>query len=246
LVTTVVLTVGAPILSGARPDVREARSAFEARYAAWREHRRRVSWGSSISNWRGAIDSEQYRAMVRLGIPALPFMVEKVREDPLIASAIEDIAKFRPHIRSHRTQQGPLWTVDEFPDVRRPVGRPLDAGAIWLRWWHERRERTPEWFDQRYREWKRLKTEGKQEEAKQQYQLIVDLGLEALPLMVETMKKGSSDLVPALSKLTNGAVSEDAKPAECVQWWKQNKGDWTLPPPQPKEEPQAEPPKTGR
>jgi len=233
-----------PADNGAAEDLR---SLLDAKYRAWRQHLRARA---SLHPERGDprlyyFDNQAFRQIVELGVPAVPYLVEKVQHDDLVGYALYKITGFRWHTSKWPAKEGILWVVDEFPDVQQ-LGGPPDAKALWLRWWQQRGKRTPVWFDQRYREWQRLKREGNQDEAKQQYELIVELGLEALPLMVDTMKKGSSDLVPALSRLTNGAVKEDANPAECVQWWNDNKDKWTLPPPESKEESDTKSQRTAR
>jgi len=231
------LALAAPIrMPGAAGDTPDLQSTFEAKYRAWLQQRRAAPSLSSEFDARRVYDNEPFRAVVRLGPAAVPYMIKKVQQDRMLGYALYRITGFTWHWHLIKKDAPPeVWVVDEFPGERW-VGHPPDARLLWLRWWQERGKRTPVWFHQRYREWQRLEREGKQDEANQQYQLIVELGLEALPLMVDTMKKGSSDLVPALSRLTNRAVKEDAKPAECVQWWNDNKDKWTLPPPESKEE----------
>lgn len=165
-------------------------------------------------------------------MPALPYMMDKIENDPdgggcYLPFAILKITKKKFHIT--RTQQKPIrWTVEEFADMR-DLNRPPGYYNLWLRWWKEGPKRTPQQFEKFYQEWKKLNAEGKEIEVKEKYQRMIDLGVAALPYMIEKIEKGDKELISAVSYLTGGEVKTDAKTSECVEWWKKNKEKWTIP-----------------
>jgi len=205
-------------------------SLFEARYQAWREWiRQEVNPFRSDFDPR-TFDNEPFRQIVELGVPAVPYIMDKVKQDSDIGYALYKITKFRLHEHCLVVRPGEvLWTVEEFPDIGQK-GEPPDVRELLLRWWNEGRQQTPQRFEKLYNEWQDLAQRGEAEEATEKYQRIIDLGIVALPCIVKKIEEGQTDLVPAISVLTNGAISEQANPAACVEWWTKNKQKWTLPP----------------
>jgi len=55
--------------------------------------------------------------------------------------------------------------------------------------------------------------------------------------MMDRVKEGDRDLMPAISYLVDAVVPADAEPAVCLDWWDKNKQHWTIPFPEAKEEP---------
>lgn len=65
------------------------------------------------------------------------------------------------------------------------------------------------------------------------YQMMLEVGVGALPYIVERIGKGETDPIPAMSALTDGRVKQDATAGECVEWWNVHKQDWLIPWPEP-------------
>jgi hypothetical protein len=153
----------------------------------------------------------------------------KLPKDPLLNAAMWDITKFRYHVR--RSGQSPreyVWTLEEFPDLQGKTGPP-EYSQIWLRWWRENPKWTSDRFAKVYADWKLLTGQGKDKEAEEKYQGIKDLGIAALPYMMDRVKQGDRGLMPAISYLTDSVVPGDAQAAECLEWWEKNKEQWTIP-----------------
>jgi hypothetical protein len=116
----------------------------------------------------------------------------------------------------------------EFPN---PESRGAKSNAaLFVKWWRHERKETPKQFEQFYAEWKEAQQQGKSEEAKQKYQLMVDLGIDILPFLVKKIEKGDKASISAVSRLTHGELKKDADIAQCTKWWKEKKQKWTMPP----------------
>ena len=133
-----------------------------------------------------------------------------------------------------------VWTVDEFPDLS-SAGGPPDARVLWLRWWETGREEVPERFEELYDTWRSLREQGEEQAAAETYERIKDLGIVALPLLIEKARKGDRDVIPAILYLSDGEVvgdsgatsgrrKRDPSPSECVAWWEKHGEKWVLPP----------------
>ena len=57
---------------------------------------------------------------------------------------------------------------------------------------------------------------------------MINLGIPVIPYMMREIEKGDSELIPAVSYLTDGDISEDASPTECIQQWNNDKEKWTI------------------
>lgn len=225
---------------GSVPTAAEARSQdelareFERRYLAWRKHLQELPPSvSSEGDYRRFYENQEFEAIVELGVPAVPVIVAKFRQDQMLGSVLHRITKWMWN--DTRVGPGPgqwVWIVDEFPDMKSTRG-PLPYRELWLRWWREGRQRTPQWFSERCAQWRALSRQGKTEEAKEKYQRMLEVGVGALPYIVERIGKGETDLIPAMSALTDGRVKQDATPNECIEWWNAHKQDWLIPWPEP-------------
>ena len=107
-------------------------------------------------------------------------------------------------------------------------GHP-DARVVWKRWWEEYRPTIPARVEVLHRQWKGAIDQGKSAEAEQLYGAMRDLGVLALPPVVDAISQGEQGLVPLVSDLTDGAVKADASKEQVITWWADNKAKWTLP-----------------
>jgi hypothetical protein len=58
---------------------------------------------------------------------------------------------------------------------------------------------------------------------------MTDLGIFALPSIMVKVEQGNTELIPAISELTDGKVDKNAKKSDCLNWWKNNKQKWLMP-----------------
>ena len=212
----------------ARAPTADAKSEFEEKYQAW------LRYSSEKASVRSEIDAEMlfdnraFRGIVKLGIPIIPFVVEKQQQDHLLGYALHKITKLKLH--THRLGKDPnewVWTVEEFPDIREKQGPP-DSRTLWLRWWREGRSLTDRRFASLYLEWEELKRQKADEEAERVYRRMIDLGVAALPNMMQKVELGGTDLIPAISELTDGKVQKKATASACLAWWERNRKNWTI------------------
>ena len=110
---------------------------FETRYQTWINWRKNPPAGSLFKSdhYQMYCDNQPFREIVELGPPAVPYIIEKLKEDRLLVYALREISKWRYH--THRFGEKPgeyIWTVEEFPDIR---GSHPSPQYLWLRWWKE-------------------------------------------------------------------------------------------------------------
>jgi hypothetical protein len=213
---------------------------FEARYKAWiqRVERGPYSPAGDFPTER-VFGNKEFGEIVALGPKALPFIIAGIRTYPHVAEAASRIAKWEFYFvtgTSARPSRKQVIYVLEFPDIKSTSGIP-SASEIWLRWWRDNPKWTADRFSKHYAEWQLLTGEGKDKEAEAEYQAIKDLGIAALPFMMERVKQGDRRLMPAISYLTDSAVPADWEPVVALEWWEKNKEQWTIPfgplPPEP-------------
>jgi hypothetical protein len=191
---------------------------FETRYQAWKEVCYELR---GLSQAGPRFTCNEFKEIVNLGLPALPYIARKMEYDSnrgLLWKAIEVIAKVK--IIGEYDRETNKTVFPQFPELK-PGEDPM------LYWWREGHKLTPSQFNELYSNWRQMK-ESDNEEAGKIYQKMINLGLPVIPLMIEKLENGDNDLLPAISVLTDGEISEDASPTECIQQWNNNKEKWTI------------------
>jgi len=173
-------------------------------------------------------ENSAFLAIVELGPPAVPYMIEQVREHGrTYGGALGRITKWRYHVDREEPVTGDyVWHVREFPEIRKDTGPP-DYRVVVIHWWDHGRRQTPAKFEEAYREWMALLRKGEvrnrplwREEvvyypesvARRKvntplgdaYEAMRDLGIDVLPLIVEKLRAGEFSLLPLLAELTDG------------------------------------------
>lgn len=205
------------------------KSLFEEKYQSWREYIKQPQIRRQSAD-EAFIDNRSFNEIVALGISAIPYIVEKLEADinsnNRLIYAMQKITKKKFTLTRVGDNE---WEIEDFPGFKRELGNQGQA-RLWIEWYHSGRVQTPQRFSQLYTDWKNLKKQGKTNEANAKYQRICDLGIDALPLIMQQIEKGDKDLVPVVSYLTDNNVKPDTKPSDCLNWWNNNKDMWTLPP----------------
>ena len=187
------------------------RDTFENRYQVWR------AWVTAHPALSTYTTSQEFQAIVELGPSAIPFLVEKIEKNP------ED---FHLEVAIHRIAKK-RFDKTEWPQEK--LGDAKTAAAMYVEWWKEGRFKTGEQFAELHGKWKSLKAAKNDKDAEETYRRIVDLGIPALPYLIEEV-----DLQPefalAISRLSDGALPPTATVADCRQWWDKNKQKVELPP----------------
>lgn len=157
------------------------------------------------------VKNSYFEAIVRLGVPALPYVIQKIDEEPVLWRAVRAITK------------------REF-DFQELQKAGWDSPALYLEWWKYGRRRTPYLFEKRYKSWKELLKEGEKREPEKQYERIVGLGVGILPYAMERIKEGEVELIGVVSEITDGALPRNSSTEGAIRWWLANKKSWLLPP----------------
>jgi len=103
-----------------------------------------------------------------------------------------------------------------------------------VQFWSDWRQKGPQFTEQRfdtiYSKWKNEKETGRPTYVvRKQFLKMVDLGIPALPFMIEKVQQDETDLIPAISILTGGKLKDTSTRAECLNWWNKNKQKWLIP-----------------
>jgi hypothetical protein len=182
---------------------------LEQRIDAWMKYRLTTRSSSDFSS------NEYYDRIVELGPPALPYLIDRMEKgDWTFSAAIGKI------------------TLKRFADDERPKdygGSSQSYANAVLQWWPKARKETPKRFDALHSRWKTLKSQGKEDQAREQSQAMRGLGVAGLPLLMAKINEGDRDLVPIVSELTRKEIDPNATPAQCVSWWQTNKDKWAIP-----------------
>ena len=220
----------------------EKEREFRALYKAWDasiyEIPEKVWQTSDLREQAVYQENEHCQKLVALGPEVIPLMIEAGQEDTQLLHIVEMICKRRfPYHRDREASSfgKSVFIIEGVPGFDQGFGRPK-FGKIWLYWWNEVREQTPELFAGHYEEWKALRDEGKTEEAAKKLESIENLGIDALPSVMEAVAAGDKDMVPVAAYLADvpwftGTKASDAMTCdECVAWWKANKAHYAMPP----------------
>lgn len=101
---------------------------------------------------------------------------------------------------------------------------------LWNRWYQNGKSLLQKKYKEKYDEYIKTKKDPSQleETRSRTRQDIVSLGVPALPMIIQKIEQGETDLVPVVAVLTNNEISKDANQTEVLQWWKENKERWII------------------
>ncbi len=191
-------------------DVRTTKSEFAVAYEQWMQQSAKPE--VSLRSDGVIYTLPAYKKIVALGFSALPEIMSKLPDDPMLARAIFDITKKR---------------------LTREEGRATimhaDRVAYLKAWWKNVEQDTSTRFAEHHQKLKAAKKRANEVEAIEQRQKIRDIGRTALPHIFDRIASGDVELIPIASELLDGALPNNASPQECAAWWNENRGKWTLP-----------------
>jgi hypothetical protein len=165
----------------------------------------------------------EYDQIVQLGLPAVPYIIKKMETAPqafALDQALAEITKVKFDLM-------PIEKEKEEVRTGSPSWKSMQDA--WISWWKEGRKQTPRRFEALYSEWKKFEKAGKEGEAVGREQKIRELGIVALPCIVQKIEQGDDNLLPAFLYLTDKEVGTTATVSEALSWWAANKEKWTLP-----------------
>ena len=215
---------------------------FWALHEAWRESilalPEKVWQTSDLREQAVYQENEHCQKLVALGPDIIPLMIRVGQKRTYLLHVVEMICKRRfPYHRDREASSfgKSVFIIEGVPGYDPGYGFPRMA-QVWLYWWNEVRAQTPELFAGHYEEWKALRDEGKTEEAAKKLESIKNLGIDALPSVMEAVAAGDKDMAPVAAYLADvpwitGEKASDAMTCdECVAWWNGNKEHYAMPP----------------
>ena len=193
------------------------KESFESEYAAYIE-------AKQVDNKEYPFRSTSYgpkssvclQNIAQLGVATMPYLIEKANET-------KDMSLNLPlRIITKKCFSNTEWPVNITKDSRGEL-------KLYITWWESGRNLTPVQFSQYYSQWKEFKNNHKEKDAKDKLNEIYDLGIGALPMIMEIVRQGDTELIPIISKLTDDKIKSSATASECLSWWEKNKDDWLIP-----------------
>ncbi|NLI16295.1 MAG: hypothetical protein GX409_08435 [candidate division Zixibacteria bacterium] len=221
------------VASGQDTDLK---NRFEVEYKAWKTY---VD-ANSVSDL--AIFNNHMRAIIQLGIPALPLIFEKMEKNEYRFDFQLEVA-IPPITRK-------FFEIEDWPKGKR--GDAITKAALFLDWWKNGIKETKNTFDRYYSARKKFLEENNTEEAEKQLNRIRNLGIVAIPYMIDKIKEGDlvfietiaeltnqypskytysegdSAFIGNLNELTNQGLSANASKDECLEWWSKNSSKYTI------------------
>jgi hypothetical protein len=198
--------------------INKVKDLFDMQYDLYIKAREAES--QSARSTAGPETLKELQGFIKLGPEAIPFLIEKATLQP---NGQEDHFLTLPlNILTRK-----IFTLSE--RTERSVMDSRGIVRLFIQWWKNGRKETLQQFNQRYSQWKDLKNHSKEKEAKDKMNEIFDLGIGALPMMMEKVKQGDSELISIISKLTDKKVDPNFTAEQCISWWEQNKEDWLIP-----------------
>ena len=182
---------------------------FDRKITAWKNY---LMNNPRLSNLTG---NEHYRAIVDMGIPVLPYLMERIDKGSwALGGAVCLITEKR-------------FEESEWPEGK--LGDAISGAGLLREWWPKSRKETPARFSKLYSQWKELRRQNKKDEVSNKLRQIRNLGLAALPEIMDQIIHGDRELISIVSTLTRGKVDPNATTDQCVAWWGKNKEKWLIP-----------------
>jgi hypothetical protein len=176
------------------------KNTFRKYYTDWVEETQFTSSNQAM------FENNNYQAIIKMGLVAVPYIIEQLREKP-------------DHL---------FWALEritgDYPLKPDHVGHLYEMAADWIEWYDTRNiflEYHQRWFN----ETKYLSSPTRQYENKY-YQMIIKMGWDAVPHIIDSLKIEPSRLLEALSQITNvnpekpehlGNLTKMAD--DWIEWW---------------------------
>ncbi len=171
-----------------------------------------------------------------------PYWKEKVEERSNLPVDSENSETKRAILKSQQRKLGAKLemvrlskSLSKITKVNINYDDPNKIPELWSQWWRGGPQFTRARLEAKHSEWKAMKKENQLEKSNANSKLseMTDLGIPAIPFMVEKVKQGETDFIPLISKLTDKKLAETATKEQCLAWWEANKQKWLIPFPEP-------------
>jgi hypothetical protein len=183
------------------------------------------------------VKQQTFWALARIGEPRAirPMLEQALADDEIrdmtLDSCMAIITKMQPEIdlSSERRE----ITYRDFPELG-PVklGERSTYKTFWRHWLTVGGQRAREHFEDEYGKWKiekRTRPPHEKHIDDRDKKKMLKYGVATLPFMIEQVHRGETDLILLISELVDGRIAPDATPQQCLRWWDNNRGKWTIP-----------------
>lgn len=192
-----------------------------------------------LDDKRGVVRRQAVRSLRDLGafeaIKPLTEHLLNIKKPKLDSNSIERTDK-KKAILAKRAENRYRQTVAHYGEAIAKIAKikmeykEMSDVQFWSDWWQKGSKFSKQRFDVTYSKWKNEKENNRPKYVVRTHFLkMIDLGIPVLPLMVEKVRLGETDFIPAISRLTDGKLKKDATQAECLDWWSKNKQKWLIP-----------------
>ncbi len=124
-------------------------------------------------------------------------------------------------------------TSIDFPEMGELKSNGNYSTKIWKYWFKNGKNWTKQKFDEEYIKYLQGKSSDTNElfpeyKRNENRNILTKLGVAALPLIIEKIEQGESDLIPLVSQLTDNRIKNDVEVKDVLSWWKANKEKWII------------------
>ena len=179
---------------------------------------------------------QSFLALARLrDMRAIKPMMEKTSSDPAVDQFTFDagmraITQVSFAKESFFNEGENAVQFNDFPELGKIQIDQEPLKKLWKHWYKIGPQWTKQQFKSKYDDWKETKNKHPQKGSvlNQKEQKLSQLGVAALPLLIEKIDAGDTELIVVVSKLTHGDVERTATKQEVLLWWQNNKDTWTV------------------
>ena len=203
------------ILSGENTGIQKV---FNEQYLAWTDH---ISQIDDQTSPRPFIENEPFKAIVMLGIPAVPFIIDKLGKDKnavWLSKALEKILQIKRY-ESEWDKEKKQFVFNKALDIPEGVNG-------WIYWWKVDKYKTKERFDTVFRAFEKIQFTKSYTLYKNAYLKLRNEGAVIVPYLMEMVAKKRCSSVYMISVLTNNEVKKTDSIGKCLAWWEANKKKW--------------------
>lgn len=179
---------------------------FTKEYLAWKADCDKVSASSEMSR---RLESEHFVNIVKMGPAILPLVADRCIAETNF-----------PWISV-------VWQVLTKTDLN-PAVNPWATDSVRI-WWEGGQELARERFLSQYREWKKVKLQGRTQEAEKYRKAIRSMGILALGPMMEQLDT-DDEVLSMITEVIGDEVVDKGRDKQAIRsWWTVNKQKFELP-----------------
>ena len=191
----------------------------------------------ALEDKRPPVKRASAHALANIGdIRAVKLLIEKFNDEDLeqgftLHECLKKLTRKRDFKKWQYSKDRKKVFIPEFPVLGVVEGPGYGYKQYWRYWWQKGQEHTRQRFEAIHSEWRNLKkeTEAQKNLARRKFNNMSDLGIAALPFMIEKVQEGDTIFIPVISRLTDGQLKKTATKEDCLDWWNKNKGRWLIP-----------------